>query len=115
LLENLEFSPEAIVSSPLPRAKQTAEIAGECLAVPVRIEPALAKGFTLDGLRRIVAEIEAECLMFVGHEPDSALIEQLTGGKVKLAKSGLAIVDVNRSCTAGKLRWLLRPKLVKAI
>jgi phosphohistidine phosphatase SixA len=49
-------------------------------------------------------------VLLVGHEPDfSNQVARLTGGKVKLRKGGLAIVD------DGTLVALLRPEDLAAI
>src|SRR6184192_1996819 len=41
-LERLKFSAATILTSPLPRASQTAEIVAECLGIELKTEPALA-------------------------------------------------------------------------
>jgi phosphohistidine phosphatase SixA len=53
--------------------------------------------------------------MVVGHEPEfSEVIKELTGGEIKLSKAGVALLEVNRGCTSGKLLWLFPPKFSKA-
>lgn len=112
LLERLEFSSDVIFTSPLPRAAQTAEIAAKRLRLKPQVAAVLAHGFSLEKLRRLVGKVEAECVMVVGHEPEfSEVIRELTGGKVKLSKAGIALVETNRGCTSGKLLWLLPPKV----
>jgi phosphohistidine phosphatase len=114
-LECLKFCPDAILTSPLPRASQTAEIVAARLGIKLRTEPGLAHGFNIEHLRRIVTKLECECVMVVGHEPEfSEVIKELTGGAVKLSKAGIALLEINRSCTSGKLLWLFPPKFAKA-
>ena len=114
-VERLKLSPDTILTSPLPRASQTAETVAARLGITLQTEPALAHGFNIERLRRIVTKLECECVMVVGHEPEfSEVIKQLTGGTVKLSKAGIALLEVNRSCTSGKLLWLFPPKFVKA-
>jgi phosphohistidine phosphatase len=114
-LDRLKFIPDAILSSPLPRASQTAEIVADRLKVELKTEAALAHGFNLERLRRIITKLECERVMIVGHEPEfSAVIKELTGGEVKLSKAGVALLEVNRGCTAGKLLWLFPPKFSKS-
>src|SRR5438105_1492710 len=75
--------PDRILTSPLPRALQTAEIAAEALGMGVEEEPLLAHGFAISGLRKIVGAHPGEDLMVVGHEPSfSDVILELTGGDV---------------------------------
>lgn len=106
---------DVILSSPLPRAQQTAELAGAELGTPVTVEPALAPGFSAEAMRKLLGAHEGKNVMFVGHEPDfSTLVETLTGGVVVMAKSGVARVDLESAAQArGELRWLVTPKLMR--
>lgn len=114
-LARLKFCPDTILTSPLPRASQTAEIAAEDLECKVQIEPKLAPGFDLERLQGMLGKMDASCVMIVGHEPDfSAVVKELTGGEVKLAKAGVALVETDGECKTGKLLWLLPPKIAKA-
>ena len=115
-LERLKFIPDSILTSPLPRASQTAEIVGRRLGIELQTEPALAHGFNVERLRRLLAERDAESVMIVGHEPEfSEVIGKLTGGKIKISKAGVALLDIDRSCTSGTLLWLFPPKFTKAV
>ena len=114
-LERLKLSADAILTSPLPRASQTAEIVAKCLGIELKTDPALAHGFNVERLRRLLAKDDADCVMVVGHEPAfSEVIKDLTGGEVKLSKAGVALLEVNRGCTSGKMLWLFPPKFSKA-
>ena len=114
-LECLKFSADAILTSPLPRASQTAEIVAERLRIELKTEPALAHGFNVERLRRLRGKAEVGCVMVVGHEPEfSEVIKELTGGEIKLSKAGVALLEVNRGCASGKLLWLFPPKFSKA-
>jgi len=114
-LERLKLVPDVILTSPLPRASQTAEIVGQRLGIELQIEPALAHAFNIERLGRLLAKRDAECIMIVGHEPEfSEVIGQLTGGKTKISKAGVALLEINRSCTSGTLLWLFPPKFAKA-
>lgn len=115
-LERLKFIPDSILTSPLPRASQTAEIVGQRLGIELQVEPALAHGFNLERLRRLLANHDAECVMIVGHEPEfSEVIGELTGGKIKISKAGVAFLEINHACTSGTLLWLFPPKFAKAL
>ena len=114
-LERLKFSADAILTSPLPRASQTAEIVANRLQVELKTEAALAHGFNVERLRRLLGNADAGCVMVVGHEPAfSEVIKELTGGEIKLSKAGVALLEVNHGCTSGKLLWLFPPKFSKA-
>ena len=114
-MRRLGLAPDAIVTSPLVRARQTAEIAAEDVGARDRLveDSRLAHGFDARCLERIAAERpEAAELMVVGHEPEfSATIAELIGGGfVDMKKGGLARVDVGGpGLEDGLLAWLLTP------
>jgi phosphohistidine phosphatase len=113
--ERLEFVPDAILTSPLPRSSQTAEIVGKRLGIELQTEPALAHNFNIERLRRMIGKINADSVMVVGHEPEfSEVIDELTGGKIKIAKAGVALLEIDRKCTSGTMLWLFPPKFAKA-
>ena len=111
LLSQLKIAP-LILTSPLPRASQTAAIAAEVLGVEMREENNLKPGFNAARLGKVLREFPDDSLMVVGHEPDfSRTIRELTGGSIKLSKAGTALVDLDESSMSGRLRWLLSPKI----
>ncbi len=113
LLARLEIAP-VILTSPLPRASQTAEIAGQHLGAKVRVEPLLRPGFDAGRLGKILKAFSGKSLMVVGHEPDfTRTISQLTGAKTKLPKAGVALIDLETAPLQGVLRWLVPPKFAK--
>jgi phosphohistidine phosphatase len=113
LLAQLEIAP-IIVTSPLPRASQTAEIAGKYLKQKVRVDPLLRPGFDAGKLKKLLKDFSGNSLMVVGHEPDfTQIIYQLTGGRTKLSKAAVALVELNATSMKGELRWLIPPKFAK--
>jgi phosphohistidine phosphatase len=113
MLARLEIAP-IILTSPLPRASQTAEIAAKHLRQKIRIEPLLQPGFDAGKLKKILKDFSGDSLMIVGHEPDfTRTIFQLTGGDTKLSKAGVALIDLDISSLKGELRWLVPPKFAK--
>jgi len=113
-LARLKVNPQLIVTSPLPRASQTAEIAAEQLNGKLRTDELLAPGFGLEQLRKVWKRHHARSLMVVGHEPDfTNVIAKLTGASLKLSKAGVALLDVDVEAEEGKLLWLFPPKLAK--
>jgi phosphohistidine phosphatase len=112
-LRRLGVRPDILLSSPLVRARQTAELVGHALGLESRLVDALAPGCDIARLRELLGEYRsAERVMVVGHEPDfSELIGILTGGsRIQLKKGGLARVDLETvDAGAGILIWLLPP------
>jgi phosphohistidine phosphatase len=114
----LNLRPEIVLTSPLPRARRTAELLCDGLGVAHRPVPAegLRPGATWgDMARAMAAHPDARRVMFVGHEPDlSKAIAQLTGASsIRLRKGGLACVEFYGvpEPGAGELAWLLDPDL----
>jgi len=110
----MDLRPELIVSSPLARARRTAELVAEALGMTedVALDERLAPGFARAALSDVLAEHgPVGSLMVVGHEPDfSELVGALTGGRVVCKKAGLARVDVDVDRLAGgRLVWLIPP------
>ena len=118
-LARLNLRLDMIITSPLTRALQTADIVARALKIVEPLEPdeRLAPGFGRDDLEQVLAaHPEAKNIMLVGHEPDFSLtISALTGGgKVILKKGGLARVDITATDPLqGALVWLLPPKIMR--
>ena len=110
-LARLKVAPDLIVTSPLPRASQTAKIAAEYLKAKVREDELLAPGFGVSELRTVLKRHHSKVLMLVGHEPDfTNLISGLTRASLKLSKAGVALLDIDPEAEEGKLLWLFPPK-----
>jgi phosphohistidine phosphatase len=113
-LNRLEVKPDVIVSSPLPRALQTAEVAAEQLKTKLRQDEALEPGFGISELSTVLKRHRSKILMLVGHEPDfSSVISALTGGFIKMSKAGVALVDIDPETEKGRLLWLFPPKFAR--
>ena len=111
-LGQLKVKSDVILTSPLLRATQTADIAADHLKVRVQEENLLAPGFRVEELTRLLRKYPQQVLMLVGHEPDFSLtIGALTGTSLKLSKAGVALVDLNLQ--KGKLLWLFPPKVAR--
>src|SRR5438477_8351642 len=113
-LDRLKVRPNLIVTSLLPRAAQTAEIAADYLKAKVRKDELLAPGFGMSELRTVLKRHRAKVLMLVGHEPDfTNVISGLTGASLKLSKAGVALIDADPESEEGRLLWLFPPKLAR--
>src|ERR1051325_8629585 len=113
-LNRLKVKPNLIISSPLPRASQTAEVAAEELKIKLRLDEALEPGFGITELRLLLQRHESKVLMLVGHEPDfTSVISALTGASLKLSKAGVVLVDLDPETEKGRLIWLFPPKFAR--
>ena len=113
-LDRLNLKTDLIVSSPLPRALQTAEVAAEQLKTKLRQDEALEPGFGISELSTLLKRHHSKALMLVGHEPDfSSVISALTGGFIKMSKAGIALVDLDPETEKGRLLWLFPPKFAR--
>ena len=114
----MNLRPEVVLSSPLPRALQTAElfVTGTGLpAKPIADDRLLPGAKWGDLARAMVTQPEARRVMFVGHIPDlTGAIELLSGASsVRLRQGGIACVEFPGvpEPGAGELAWLLDPDL----
>ena len=118
LWRRLNLRPDVILSSPLPRALQTADLlaAGIHSSHEPLVDDRLRPGAEwADMAQALAAHWDARRVMFVGHEPDfSMAIQELTGARaVRMRKGGLACVEFAGipEAGAGELAWLLDPDL----
>lgn len=115
-LARLGVAVDVLLSSPLVRARETAELLAERLQTQVTVDSALSPGFNAVRLHQLLTRYpDAGAVLLVGHEPDfSTCISALIGGgQVILKKGGLARVDLDSTePLGGQLVWLLAPKLL---
>lgn len=121
-LQVLEMQPDLVLSSPLVRAHQTAEIVAQALGRSVTLADELQPGNgTLDNLQQMLARHKADTVMLVGHEPDlSSLAARLVNADergILLKKAGLIRVDLEGRMRAGRGRliWLFTPRVMRAM
>lgn len=120
-IEELGIGLDCIVTSPLLRAKQTAEIVAARLALRAKVveDLRLAEGFNVESLAAILSSHpDAESVMLVGHEPTmSATIGRAIGrASVELKKAALAGIELSdRGSPSGVLLCLIPPKVLVAL
>jgi|SRR5580704_16493629 phosphohistidine phosphatase len=115
----LSLELDAIVTSPLLRAKQTATIVADRLKIRDRLaeDERLGIGFDVRALRSILRErAAATAILLVGHEPSmSRTIGSVIGGdaRIDLKKGSLACVNFDDpESRVGELVWLVPPKIL---
>ena len=124
-LRKLEVRPEMVLTSPLARAQETAEIVAETLGVDKQMlltTTKLAPGSAFEELFVEIKEKHVESIALVGHEPDlGELSGLLISGQdhvaVPLRKGGVCCVNVTETVPSfkGTLVWLLTPKQLRII
>jgi phosphohistidine phosphatase len=112
-LAALRVEPECVVTSPYPRAYETAEIIANELGAPLADDEALL-GVEAEDLAGL-AERHGDDLVLVGHEPDlSVLLRAVTGARVSFPKAAAAAIEPIAGQN-GELRWFLRPRALALI
>ncbi len=118
-LASLEVSPEHVLSSPLVRAVQTAEIVAKELGGRRRTSAALTPGSPPERLLDEVVRLEADSALCVGHAPLLDQILALALGVehpvTELKKAAVACLDLESSTRRGLLLWLLPPGVARRV
>jgi len=109
---------DMVLTSPLVRARQTAEIVARKLRLmkALFVEERLAPGFEASLLQQILVERHpTRGVMVVGHEPDFSRVISacIGGGAVECKKGSLIRVDIDDvPSLRGILVWLLPPRVL---
>lgn len=121
-LARIARRPDVLLTSPLPRARATAEIAAQAFKrIEPTVEPALAHGSVDDVLAVLGKRPAGATVAIVGHEPSmSMILARLLGAadgeRLAFKKGGAALVDLPDGPSAGgRLVWFLRPKVLRAL
>lgn len=122
-LKRLVDRPQRLLTSPLTRARQTAEILTEFADWPKALDcPALSQGGSPEAALEALRAQPQKLVAVVGHQPGlGQLIAACMPGAAKpqafeLKKFGVALLSFDGAPRAGhaSLRWLLAPKLIRA-
>ncbi len=122
-IKRLDVELDKIVTSPLPRARETAEIVTKFQKKSGKVElwdELRPEGNRTELFQRLAKLRQDSELLIVGHEPylSTAIGDLISGNssaRIVLKKGGLARVDMTsfHPKPSGELRWLLSPKLLK--
>jgi phosphohistidine phosphatase len=121
-LAALDVHVDAIISSPLKRAAQTASLVGNELGYEgkLQLEAALRPAATYVEFRKMLEKYsKAESIMVVGHNPNLSeflghcISEPGSEANIDLKKGAVARVELAR--TSGVLQWMFTPKIVRTV
>ncbi len=122
VLAALKVEIDAVVSSPLTRARQTAELAAKELGGKdkIVIDEAMRPEASYDQFQDLLAKhSKSRAIMVVGHNPSITefLVRLLTGHDhstwIEFKKGAVAKVTVEESHAV--LNWMLTPKMARAL
>jgi phosphohistidine phosphatase len=122
----LKLKFDVILTSPLARATETAEIVAAVYAndPPPQVVPALATGVApQEAIAALRPFAKHRHVMIVGHEPQlsgiasTLLTSAPKGANISLKKGGLIALEVPAASERGgaQLRWMLTPRQMKKI
>jgi phosphohistidine phosphatase len=125
-LVNLGVTFDVVLTSPLVRARQTAEILAGAfdLRPPIVTMEALAPGAPAGGHQAVIADLEKQSrrrrIALVGHEPGiGELAARLAGSRRPFVfkKGAICRIDFERlpPVDPGTLRWFLTPKILRGL
>jgi len=117
----LKVQVDTVVSSPLKRALQTAQLVGTELDYEgkVEISPALGPNASISDFQQLLAQYAGrEGVLAVGHNPNAfqflgRLITGNGGAAIRMRKGSVARVDMGHH--PPRLQWLIDPRLARQI
>jgi len=118
VLKDLGLRVDAVISSPLIRAAQTAKPVAKATGVELLTDERLGYDFGSRELAAIVDQLGPgmQRVVLVGHDPGfTDVVTLLAGTRIAMAKGALARIDLpdrEVRAGAGDLRWLLPPDAV---
>jgi phosphohistidine phosphatase len=87
--------PEAVLSSPLLRARETAEQIARAAGVATAPDERLAPGASADTVREALADRSGSTIVVVGHQPDcSEIVLELSGRAADFPPGGVVEVEL---------------------
>jgi phosphohistidine phosphatase len=123
VLTALKAQIDVIISSPLKRARQSAQFVGTEIGFdsPVITSPALAPDGDYAAFHQLIAEYaNRDGVLVVGHNPNlHQFIGRLItgnghdGGSIRLRKGAIARVDMSRR--PPQMQWLIDPRLARVV
>jgi phosphohistidine phosphatase len=115
----LGLNPDLILTSPLTRCLQTAELVQEAVGGTLEDDPRLAPGMELDDLVGAIADRGSPMrVLACGHEPSMSQVtaEFVGGGMIDFRKGSLAVLEVDALRPRGAvLRGFYPPSVLRRV
>ena len=121
-LKELCKVPERVLTSPLIRARQTAEILTEVAGwPPAELAPELAPGNGAAAVLTLLGKNRSKRIVVIGHQPDlsallaACLLEDRDDLRIEMKKNAVACLAFDGRARAGRaaLNWLATPRLLR--
>jgi phosphohistidine phosphatase len=121
VLSALKVQIDVIVSSPLKRSLQTAQLVGTELGYDAKVEisPALAPTASYNDFQALMTSYASrEGVLAVGHNPNvfqflGRMITGNGGASIRVRKGSIARIDMD--CHPPRMQWLIDPRLARLI
>lgn len=123
-LKEISKVPDRVLTSPLVRAKQTAQILTDVAGWPQAEEaPELSPGEAPLGVLTLLGQDRSKLVAVVGHQPDlgkllaACLLGDGGAVEIEMKKNAVACVSFEGSPRAGRaaLKWLATPRMLRGL
>ena len=123
-LKELCKVPDRLLTSPLIRARQTAEILTEVAGwPPAEMAPELKPGAGAAAVLTLLAKDRSKRIAIVGHQPDlsalltACLLRNHSTLPIEMKKNAVACLSIDGKARVGSaaLKWLATPRILRAL
>ena len=116
-IDKMNYNIESVVSSPLIRSRESAEVLVDELGLDLKIDmnDSLKPDADIASTIAFIKTLKDNTII-VGHNPNlSILLGKIVGFEGELKKAGIAVLDLNKSDMKSILELLLDQKVLKLI
>lgn len=94
VMQTLQIQLDAIITSPLYRTRQTADIIGHSYQLQPMVDDRVGPGFEINVMHHILQHLRCPRVLFVGHEPDLGwLVMSATNQRIGVSRASLMRLD----------------------
>jgi phosphohistidine phosphatase len=94
VMQMLKIRLDVIITSPLYRTRQTADIIGHSYQLHPIVDDRVGPGFEVNTMQQIVQQVRRPRVLFVGHEPDLGwMVTATTNQRVSVSRASLIRLD----------------------